>query len=63
MGLRPLFLVFCFFFFGGGYFTEKPKGELPFLGGPLNKDTVDGRNPAPPKKPRNDDSPVDTNTQ
>ena len=23
--------------------------------------TVDGRNPAPPKKPRNDDSPVLTN--
>ena len=27
------------------------------------RDTVDGRNPAPPKKPWNDDSPVNTNKQ
>ena len=31
-------------------------------GGPQHVyDTVDGRNPAPPKKPRNDDSLVNTN--
>ena len=29
----------------------------------LGLHTVDGRNPAPPKKPWNDDSPVNTNTQ
>ena len=50
----------------GGFQTEQPSGWYCFkqIAATFpSQHTVDGRNPAPPKKPRNDDSPVNTNKQ
>ena len=38
-------------------------GEFIFAFGPMLRNTVDGRNPAPPKRPWNDGSAVNTNKQ